>query len=32
MLYPHPEGTGIMCTKTNHIKLEPANANNFAQD
>jgi hypothetical protein len=28
-LYPPPEGTGIMCTKTNHIKLEPANANNF---
>jgi len=32
MMYPPPEATGIMCTKTNHIKLEPANANNFAQD
>jgi hypothetical protein len=32
MLYPPPEGTGIMWTKTNQIELEPANANNFAED
>jgi hypothetical protein len=32
MLYPPPEGTGILCTKADYIKFCAASANNFAED
>jgi len=31
MLYPPPEGTGIVCTKTNHIKFYAATVISLAE-